>query len=273
MMENFHMSSVTTDITDIIVRFENYIQNHSLDEVLWNFVHIIPLGSREQIGGDSITSNLFSSIVLDTQGRKKCVVPSVLNAGKVELQYVAEYRCAKIYEIQTTAFLSRYYCLLSKKYTISEKDIAFVFEDNLFVCDDQKESYVKGIVAGFNGDFITSMHILMPQVERSIRCLAEQCGAITYKTDVDGTESCLGLGAVLGLSELQECVEEDLLFNMRLFYSSQYGIGMRDQIGHGLLCDHEIIASWQSLATWWFTLRLCCVCSPELRKNLIKASK
>ena len=106
----------------------------------------------------------------------------------------------------------------------------------------------------------------MPQVENAIRCLAELCGAVVYKTDFKGNEEWLSLDSILNLEELQESIDPELLFNMRVFYTSPYGIGMRDIIGHGLRSDKGL-QSADCLAVWWFTLHLVCLFSPELYKK------
>ena len=115
----------------------------------------------------------------------------------------------------------------------------------------------------------TAMHLLMPQIEHGIRCLAHECGAVVYKTDKNGVEESLSLESLFNAPEIVECLDDIFLFNLRLFYTSEYGFGMRNIIGHGLRSDAELQAS-SSLATWWFTLKICCMYSPELVKRLNK---
>ena len=112
----------------------------------------------------------------------------------------------------------------------------------------------------------------MPQVEYSIRCLAQDCGAVVYKTDSEGVEECFSLKGILNMPDVIECLDETFLFNLRLFYVSDYGYGMRDTISHGLYSDNEL-QSPQGLAVWWFTLRICCMFSSELHQRLTEQLK
>ncbi len=103
-------------------------------------------------------------------------------------------------------------------------------------------------------------------MEYAIRALAKECGAVVYKTDNDGIESALSLTSLLELPEVVECLDETFLFNLKLFYTSSYGFGMRDIIAHGLESDSDL-NSQDALAVWWFTLRVCCMFSPKALVN------
>lgn len=85
-------------------------------------------------------------------------------------------------------FLSRFLRIIKDKFDITEDSLRFIIENNIFIPDDRKDSVLKGLVAGFSWDFSTSMAILMPQVENSIRELAETCGSVVYKTEISGVE-------------------------------------------------------------------------------------
>lgn len=159
-------------------------------------------------------------------------------------------------------FLTRYLYYFKTQFEISSDDIEFIFENNILIPLDRKSTVVKGIMAGFQYDFATSIHLLMPQIENAIRHLAIQCGAVVYKTDKNGIESSLSLESILSCEEICDCLDETLLFNLRLFYTSPYGYGMRNELCHGFLSDEELNSSL-GFIVWYFTLRLCCIFSPQ----------
>ena len=107
----------------------------------------------------------------------------------------------------------------------------------------------------------------MPQVENSIRLIAEELGAVVYKTADDGSVECLSFEGVLDLPEVKEAFEEDFIFNLRVHYTSKYGFGMRNNVGHGLE-DDGLLNSYNGLAVWWYTFRLCYQYSYNLRKAI-----
>ena len=147
-----------------------------------------------------------------------------------------------------------------------------MIEDNAFIPSDRKNTILKGLVAGFNLDLSTAMHLLMPQVENCVRCLAQEYGAVVYKTEKNGIESCLSFESILKLSEVIDCFDETFLFNLRLFYTSPSAFGMRNNVCHGLYSDDELQSS-ESLAVWWFTLKICCMFSKNLDERLLSQAK
>ena len=157
-------------------------------------------------------------------------------------------------------------------FAFSKDTLKFLVEDNAFVESDRQETLLNGIVAGFNLELSTAMHLLMPQVEHGIRHMAEECGAVVYKTDKNGVESSLSLESILNLPEVEECFDETFLFNLRLFYTSGYGFGMRNAVCHSMYSDKELQTA-RSLAVWWFTLHICCIFSSKLNERLLEQTQ
>ena len=72
------------------------------------------------------------------------------------------------------------------------------------------------------------------------------------------------------IPEFKECFEDDFIFNLECFYTSEYCFGMRDQISHGLLSDKEL-QNYDCAAVWGYTFYLCCLYSRELNLRLAMA--
>lgn len=142
----------------------------------------------------------------------------------------------------------------------------------MFIPPDRKDSFLAGIQAGFELNLPLAMHVLMPQVENAVRVLAESCGAVVYKTALDGTEESLSMDSILNLPEVRCALDDEFLFNLQLFFTSVYGFGMRNIVAHGLESDEEL-QSLSSLAVWWYTLHLCCIYCPELYKRVREVQK
>lgn len=215
---------------------------------------------------------MFTSVSLDHDGRKRFVLPPITSATDDQKRGIIERRVSQEFAIFAGAYVRLYLGIAKKQFSFSEETLQFLVEKSVFVPSDRKLSFLKGLVAGFNGDLITSMSILMLQVENAIRVLAEECGVVVYKTNEDGTEECLSLESILKLPEFTDCIDEALLDNMRLFYTSKYGFGMRNMISHGLDSDNEL-NSTHSLAVWWFTLYLCCILSYDHYKWMVESSQ
>lgn len=265
-------SSGEIDLSEWLKVANQFIENATLESFIYQMSKIIPLENYESAkqklqNRGSFLTGLFPSVTLDSEGRKKRIIPSVINASKTEMNAILQNEAAEIYKISADIYVNRLLYLARGKFVFTKETLRFLVEDNLFIPSNHQESFLLGLVAGFNLDLITAMHLLMPQVECCIRSLAEECGAVVYKTDKQGIEECLSLTKILELPEVNECFDETFLFNLKLFFTSVYGFGMRDDVCHGLHSDPEL-QSTNCLATWWFVLHICCLYSRNLNKRL-----
>lgn len=219
---------------------------------------------------DALGIKLFGTNVVNKDGRTIFALPPLPLSGNCDpkmLRAHIEYEAMKGYCVTADAFVNPCLQIMRRTKPLGVEDIRFLVESSVFVPGDRQRSFLSGLHAGLEGDYITAMHLLMPQVENAVRVLAETCGAVVYKPKDDGSEECFSLSCILEMPELVDCLDERLLFNMRVFYSSVYGFGMRDAIAHSFLSDDEL-QSANSIAVWAFTLYLCCYFSPEMWRRI-----
>lgn len=107
---------------------------------------------------------------------------------------------------------------IRSKFVIEEKDIREIVENSVIVPEDRKEAYIKGLMAGFLGDFLTALYILIPQVENSVRELAMQCGEPVYNLNENGIEELKTMHAVLELEGVKECLDDDFLLAIKTIF-------------------------------------------------------
>lgn len=267
-------TSKPIDISEWIETVEDFINDATLEAIIYRLAEFVPLKSPADLkemhkSSRSVFADFFQTTITDSDGRIRCIIPAAGTAKDEDLIHVLEHEASKYYLTVADGFIQRYLWLCKKKFDFTEENIGFLVENNVFIPENRKDSIIKGLVAGFNLDLATSMYLLMPQIEHSIRCLARECGAVVYKTHKTGVEECLSLESILKTPEIIECLDETFLFNLKLFYTSEYGFGMRNIVGHGLNSDKELQSS-ASLATWWFTLKICCMYSNELAMRLNK---
>ena len=239
----------TVDLTEIVNYMRSVTDNVSFEECIWKFVFAVDqiasqdLKNRHKENGVSFF-DFSGTTILDSDGRIKCIVPAMHRASPVEMQHVWEHEAEQEYSLYADAFISRYLYIIKERFSFTEESLEFIVENNAFIPEERKSSFLKGIVAGFSCDYITALSILMPQVENALRCLARTCGAVVYKTEDNGVESCLSLDTILSLPEIVDCLDPTFLFNLKVFYTSSYGFGMRNIISHGLMSDLELFSCY-----------------------------
>ena len=79
------------------------------------------------------------------------------------------------------------------------QDLSFVVENNPFIPPDHEGIFLRGLHAGFHGDFIVASHLLPLQIENSLRYVLEENGVDVSNLMSDGTQPVKVLGAILGV--------------------------------------------------------------------------
>ena len=109
----------------------------------------------------------------------------------------------------------------------------------------------KALFAGYDRDFVTALHLLVPQIEHLVRYHLKQSGAKTTTLDPNGIENEIGLTALMELSEAEKVFGADRGFELRALFCDPFGPNLRNELAHGLL-DDEACQSIHSIYAWWF---------------------
>lgn len=264
------------DISEAVEQMKAHIESASFVEAIRFLAYgLFDLENKgkieEKLKRDSGNYSFLTSLTkgyIDKNGRTVGIVPSIQEATGNDMEIICRDYARTNCTINVDAFVQRYLHMMNQKFELNESTLRFIVDNNVFVPQDRQGAFLKGLVAGFNFDYLTSMSVLMPQVENAIREMAKTLDLLTDKFDNKGIQEYLSLGSIIDRLEDSELLEEDLIFNLRLFYAGELGYDMRNNVAHGLLSDDELDCSIQSMAVWWYTLRLCCDYSSDFNKRL-----
>jgi hypothetical protein len=127
---------------------------------------------------------------------------------------------------------------------------------NPFVPPGHEPIFLRGLHAGLHGDFLVASHLLVPQVENSLRQMLENRGVDVSNLYSDRTQPVKVLGALLGLEEAKLMLGESLHFEVRGHLIEKTGFDFRNKVAHGFV-DEDACYSAAAISTWWLVLRLC----------------
>jgi Domain of unknown function (DUF4209) len=125
-----------------------------------------------------------------------------------------------------------------------------------FVPDDRFEIFHKGLLSGFNENFVVALHLLVPQLENSIRHLMHLHGMSTTSIDSMGLQREIDLNSVLEDDRVTQCLPEGMVVELRCLMTDGRGPNLRNRLAHGLMSDASFDAV-EAFYAWWFILRLC----------------
>ena len=270
------------DHTETVKILRQQLEVLDKEESLCYFLSFIPFPERKRIeesikNSEGFISSLFSVGIIGKDGKtiaKSQPIRKVNNEFDKEAFHAQlERKATQTINYFSQIMIGNTLNYIQSNFTIEENDIKKIVEGSAFVPTDRRESYVKGIMAGFSGDFITALYILVPQAENSLRELAIMCGEPVYNMNENGIEELKTMHSILNLDGIKESLDEDFLLSLQTTFCSKYGLNMRNNIAHGLFADKQF-QCYEALYTWWFILKMCYMFCGELQvRNRIKVNK
>ncbi len=130
-----------------------------------------------------------------------------------------------------------------------------LLEASKFVPKDRVDIYERAIIAGFEGDLLVFAHLIIPQLENSVRLIF---GANKLKiTSVlpSGVQREKDMNELLTDDNAEKIFGKNMLWEMRSILIEQSGPNLRNRICHGL-ANFEDVNSASSIFLLWLTIYL-----------------
>lgn len=141
------------------------------------------------------------------------------------------------------------------EHRLREDDFVGLASQSPVVPKDRVRLFGKALHAGYDRDFVTALHLLVPQIEHLVRFHLKQIGAKTTTLDLNGIENEIGLSGLTALPEMEKVFGPNLSFEIKALFCDPFGPNLRNQLAHGLL-DLDGCQSVYSIYAWWFGLKL-----------------
>lgn len=201
--------------------------------------------------------NLFPSVKINEKG-KTISKDEGSNLGENNADIENKmYSKAKLYfDMQTITLSEPIRKVIIEEHSISEDDLYEILNDNYLIPKERVKFYAKGFAAGFNGDFIVSSHLLIPQLENSIRYILEKNGVVVTTISNTGVQEEKNVNTLLKEEKLVELFGEDLIFILRALLIEKSGDNFRNDISHGLM-SYERCEGNCAKYLWWLVWKMC----------------
>lgn len=141
------------------------------------------------------------------------------------------------------------------EHRLPEAEFIGLASQSPIVPKDRVVLFGKALFAGYDRDFATALHLLVPQLEHMVRHHLKNRGVRTTTLDSNGIENEVGLSSLMELSETEEIFGENLRFELRALFCDSLGPNLRNEVAHGLLND-QASQSIAAIYAWWLGLKL-----------------
>jgi hypothetical protein len=257
-----HTISSSVDLTSVAERAVEQVSGQSLVAALVMLAQLVRSPQVQKLRHDAelnrqkyIGINLFPKIYLNALGRVVARQPQDREESLIADMHSNANQTRSI-DAQGVIEPARQQILSEHNATLT--DFVTLLENNRLIPRGRELIVARGLHVGLYGDFLVAAHLLIPQIEESLRFVMAQVGLITSAIDEDGIQQEYNVNRILSSSKytdrLTQLFGEDLLFDMRGLLIERFGANFRNTLAHALL-DHDEFYSAIGCYAWWLCLR------------------
>ena len=255
------------DISEIVEAARRRVAGVPLRAALVRFAHarrildFAHLRERaEKLAQEFPLQGLMSAVLLDRRGRQKARRPPLLTDDPQQREEALFTRVVEHADFErdlaTRAVLIPALDQITSEHRITTRDLMEFVEPSAFVPPGREGLYAWGLLAGFEGDFVSAMHLLLPQVENSVRHLMASAGLVVTTMDENGDQQEMTLAPMLSDERLRDLLPEDVVLELRTLLTDPRGPNLRNRFAHGLM-DEDEFSSPPAVYAWWLAFNLC----------------
>ena len=253
------ISTPGVDISQIVEESRKAVRGKEPAEALKEFANLYPGANVEQLRKNTIEgrrnslSSLFSTKDIGSGGRT--VAKNFGDDEKSTLsQMVRDYSGIFVAVVVQGRIWPALEVLLLE-HRLREVDFIALARQSPLVPIGRERLFGKALFAGYDRDFITALHLLVPQIEHAVRFHLKQAGVKTTTLDSNGIETENGLSSLMELPEAERIFGENRSFEIKALFCDSSGPNLRNNLAHGLL-DDGAFQSAPAIYAWWFGLKL-----------------
>lgn len=255
--------STEIDITEAVNSAKESVRGKSLFEALKSFSILIDINSYDQL--KSFVFDMAESAPLlhtigwskvDDQGRTISKVEGVgIDGVDAEYNEMIYQYFTKFIDFDVRAKIIPALITIKEEHEITERFIAQLVAYSPLVPQGYGQFFIRGLLAGFYGDFPLASILMVPQLEECFRNLLRIAGEATAPLDGKGIQNEMMLNSLLDNQKLKEIITEDVAFTLRALLIEKNGYNYRHDLAHGLITYDGYFTS-PSVYIWWLIFRL-----------------
>ncbi len=256
------------DITQIVENARKSVTGKSAQEALLAFANLHRGARVDELRESALRrmreyplQSLFAATVMSRDGRVIAKRPAMSLAGEpteddeiaIRSEMIRDYGILVSIVVQGDIWPALEVLLLEHR--LRDADFIDLARHSPIVPKERAGLFGKALFAGYERDFVTALHLLIPQIEHLVRVHLKQAGAKTTNLDENGIQNENGLSTLMDLPEAEQVFGKDLAFELKALFCDAFGPNLRNELAHGLL-DEDGCHSPFAIYAWWLALRL-----------------
>ena len=244
-LSELKQDEATFDATECINAARAAVAGKSLFEAIGAFAGLPRLPGRTAVRREVLEraktfvfTHLFSEIKLNDEGEPIAGRGSVSGDETEETDNVLCLMYQDVvtrFSIASQATIAPAWRQIQEEHDVREQDMSVLAQQSWFIPPTREPFFAKGMAAGFNGDLITAIHVLVPQIEGAIRWHLKRRGVNTTRQNRDGYNEERDLNQLFALPQTKTLLGEPLHFALTALLTSRYGYNLRNDLAHSLI--------------------------------------
>ena len=150
--------------------------------------------------------------------------------------------------------------LIQCDHPLDQRHLHLIVAMTPFVAADRVDLVTMGLVRFFGGDFFSALHILVPQLEHSLRHILKHAGLDPSAIKSDMTQEDCTLSVMLNKERgpLEGILGPAIVFEIENLFDFRGGPALRHRLAHGLVSADECYDT-DSIFACWFMFRFYCL--------------
>lgn len=266
-MADMQTFSQEVDLRPVADSAKENVTGKTFWSALIRFAFGYPLSSpsevRQQVldtAKEAPLSSLMGTALLDADGRVKHQIPGLPIAGGPEFEGILQqhtFRHASnfLWPFRAQGYIEPARFVIWNEHHPNLSDLEPLVVHNPFIPPGHEPFFLRGIHAGFVGDFLMASLFLVPQIEESLRYVLKQHNVDVSNLMEDDTQPVKLLGRLLSLEQTKKIFGEHLQFELRGLLIEKAGFEFRNQVAHGFAQASDCYSD-AAINTWWLVLQI-----------------
>lgn len=262
--------STPFDLTEHVQHARRSVGGTTLGEAIGAFVDLASSPDPDDLRNearraaeDFPLSSMMPSTVVDDEGRVVARSPGMLgdlSERDTALRHLITRHEALRRQTDAQGLIEPARQLIQSEQPLAQRHLRLIVAWTPFVPADRVDLVTTGLARFFGGDFFSALHILVPQLEHSLRHILKHAGVDPSAIHSDMTQEVRTLSVMLDKERgpLEGILGPAIVFEIENLFDLRAGPSLRHQVAHGLISAGECYST-DSIYACWFIFRLYCL--------------
>ena len=212
---------------------------------------------------EGLARSMFGSSYADREGKTIAEFPAAAHGEDPDAAWVKEQSLSFLdirrHQIVGAA-IEPARRVIVPRFPLEERHFAPIAEMSPFVPPGHEHLFALGFARFWQGDFASAAHLLIPQLENSLRYVLLNANRESSKIKPDLLQEDRSLSGLLQSlrSELEDVFGADLIYELELLFTFKPGPALRHEMAHGKTTAADCYHA-NAIYACWLIYRLTCI--------------